>query len=228
MSETHKLIRVLLASQRLLIRAGLRMLLENASDIKVISEVGKHSELQQLVASPCPHVVLLDIHLLDQPMAQSISSVRRQCPETAILVLLTQERGGELATLVTARVAGVVLEDSRPEVLTEAVRRAARGEILFSRAQLHQARCWQVEVRQRWQSLTLRERQVLMRIAEGQSNQRIAVTLKLSEHTVETHVSNLLSKLGVASRTEAAAWVWRHGVREYLNLHSEKPSGATG
>ncbi|RMF29608.1 MAG: LuxR family transcriptional regulator, partial [Chloroflexi bacterium] len=80
--------------------------------------------------------------------------------------------------------------------------------------QMARIRRWQEAVRQRWENLTAREREVLALVAEGMSNRHIATILGLSEHTVETHVGHLLSKLDISSRAEAIAWAWQHGLVE--------------
>jgi DNA-binding NarL/FixJ family response regulator len=91
-----------------------------------------------------------------------------------------------------------------------AIRRAAQGEVLYTQEQLERARRWRQEVGERWESLTEREREVALLIAAGKSNKGIAEALTISEHTVETYVGNILRKLDVASRTEAAVWIWEH------------------
>lgn len=95
-----------------------------------------------------------------------------------------------------------------------AARRAARGEALYTQEQLERARRWRQEMGARWERLTEREREVALLIAAGKSNKEIAEALTISEHTVETHVGNILRKLGVASRTEAAVWLWEHDLAE--------------
>jgi two-component system, NarL family, response regulator LiaR len=101
--------------------------------------------------------------------------------------------------------------------LIDAIRRAARGEVLFSEAQRQRAqayrerRCNGMPVEATWARLTFRERDVLFLLAQGESNPEIAETLCIAESTVETHVSNILQKLGVDNRTRAAAWAWKYG-----------------
>jgi DNA-binding NarL/FixJ family response regulator len=96
----------------------------------------------------------------------------------------------------------------------QAIRRAARGEVLYTQEQLERVRRWRQEVGKRWERLTGREREVTLLIAAGKSNKEIAEALTISEHTVETHVGNILRKLDVVSRTEAAVWIWEHDLAE--------------
>ncbi len=98
------------------------------------------------------------------------------------------------------------------------MRVVAQGQQRWTAKQIARILYWQTEVLGPWESLTEREREVLMLIAAGQSNQQIAEALTVSERTVETHVGNLLGKLAVASRTAAATWVWRHGLTEGTGL----------
>ena len=114
------------------------------------------------------------------------------------------------AAMVEAGAAGFVVKEEAPETVVEAVRRASRGEVFFSGEQRARARCWREEVGERWESLTEREREVLRWLAEGLDNAAIAETLCVTVRTVECHVTSILSKLGVASRLEAAVWVHDH------------------
>jgi DNA-binding NarL/FixJ family response regulator len=110
-----------------------------------------------------------------------------------------------------AGAAGYLLKEEPPEVVVQAVRAVAGGEPLWTAEQLARTRRWREAVQEPWERLTGREREVLALVAEGRSNQKIAQVLGVSEHTVETHVGNVLGKLQVTNRTEAVAWVWRHG-----------------
>ena len=103
-----------------------------------------------------------------------------------------------------------MVKEEAPETVVEAVRRAAQGEVLFSGQQRARVRRWREEVGERWESLTDREREVLRLLAEGLDNAAIAGMLCVTTKTVEYHVANVLSKLGVASRLEAAVWVRDH------------------
>ena len=98
------------------------------------------------------------------------------------------------------------------------MRVVAQEQQWWTAKQIARVLYWREEVQGPWESLTEREREVLILIAAGQSNQQIAEALTISENTVETHVGNLLSKLALASRTEAAVWLWRHGLTEGTGL----------
>jgi RNA polymerase sigma factor (sigma-70 family) len=112
--------------------------------------------------------------------------------------------------MLEAGAAGYLLKEESPETIVAAVRAAARGERLWTAEQFARARRWRKEVQELWERLTEREREVLALVAEGKSNKEIAQALKVTERTVEFHVSNVLGKLGLTSRVEAAVWVKEH------------------
>ena len=139
-----------------------------------------------------------------------MAAARAHYPETAVLVLTAHDVDGYLAAMVEAGAAGFVVKEEAPETVVEAVRRASRGEVFFSGEQRARARCWREEVGERWESLTEREREVLRLLAEGLDNAATAEALCVMPRTVEYHVTNILSKLNVASRLEAVVWVHQH------------------
>ncbi|HET92140.1 MAG TPA: response regulator transcription factor [Chloroflexi bacterium] len=221
-------IRVVLADDHPVTRAGIRAILEKASDIQVVGEAKDGVGAQQLAAELRPDVLLLDLVMPGPRPAEIARWVRAHCPETETLILTAHDRDVYLADVVEAGTAGFLTKEEAGEALVEAIRRAARGEVLFTREQLARARQWREEVGQRWGSLTAREREVLALVTDGKSNREIAETLVIGEHTVETHVGNLLGKLGVASRAEAVAWVWRHGLAEEMGLCGGNPPDENG
>jgi DNA-binding NarL/FixJ family response regulator len=187
MSATSDTIRVLLADDHPALRAGIRAILEKAPDVQVVGEAKDGTQAQQLTASLRPQVLLLDLRMPGPRPAETVAWVRAHCPDTAVLV-----------------------KEEAPETIVEAVRAAARGEVFFSEEQRARARHWHEEVGARWESLTEREREVLRLLAEGLDNAAIAEALCVMPRTVEYHVTNILSKLGVASRLEAVVWVHQH------------------
>ena len=140
----------------------------------------------------------------------AVAWVRAHCPETAVLVLTAHDVDGYLAAMVEVGAAGFVVKEEAPETIVEAVRRASRGEVFFSGKQQARARHWHEEVGERWESLTERERDVLRLLAEGLDNAAVGEALCVTVRTVECHVTSILSKLGIASRLEAVAWIHKH------------------
>ena len=115
-----------------------------------------------------------------------------------------------IADMMAAGVAGFLAKSEPDERLIAAIRRAAGGEILFDEAQRARVRCWRKEIGEKWESLTERERQVLKLLTQGLNNKGIAEKLCVTSKTVAYHISNILGKLGVASRQEAIAWAHTH------------------
>jgi DNA-binding NarL/FixJ family response regulator len=167
-------------------------------------------EALRLIEELRPQVLLLDQALPGPRPAETVAWVRAHCPETAVLVLTAHDVDGYLAAMVEAGAAGFVVKEEAPETVVEAVRRASRGEVFFSGEQRARAHCWREEVGERWKSLTEREREVLRLLVEGLDNAAIAEALCVTPKTVEYHVTNILSKLGVVSRLEAVVWIHNH------------------
>ena len=114
--------------------------------------------------------------------------------------------------MIGAGAVGYLLKEEAPGVIVAAVRATARGESLWTAEQVTRARHWQEEVKERWEHLTEREREALLLVVVGHSNKQIAREMRISEKTVEYHVTNILGKLGVGSRSEAIVWVKNSGL----------------
>ncbi len=207
-------IRVVLADDHPQTRQGVRAALEGAPDIRVVGEAGDGAEAQELVAALRPDILLLDLVMPGPSPADIERWVRAEYPETVTLILTGHDRDALLAEMERAGAVGFLTKDGDTPALVEAIRRAAKGEVLYTSKQLARARRWREEVGQRWESLTAREQEVALQIAAGKGNREIAETLEIGAHTVETHVGNVLRKLDLASRTEVAVWLWKHGLVE--------------
>jgi len=205
-------IRVLLADDHPAMRAGLRAILEKAPDIEIVAEAEDGLEAQRLVAELRPDVLLLDLVMPGPRPCEIEKWVRIHYPETATLVLTAHDRDGYLAEMIEAGAVGFLTKNEDGERLVEAIRRAARGEVLITGGQLARAGRWQEEVGQKRESLTARERVVLRLLAQGKTDREIAKALCIRLKTVGNHVGRILDKLGVACRTEAALWVVREGL----------------
>ena len=205
-------IRVLLADDHPAMRAGIRTILEKTSGIEVVGEAGDGEEVRRLAEELCPQVLLLDLRMPGPRPEETVAWVRAYCPETAVLVLTAHDVDAYLAAMMGAGIAGFVVKEEVPEKIVDAVQRAARKQMILTGEQLARARRWREEVGARWESLTEREREVLALVVSGQSTRQIAEALTIETCTVETHIGNILAKLNVASRAEAVAWMWKHGV----------------
>jgi len=217
MSNPNEAIRVLIADDHPATRKGIRTILEQAPDIEVVGEAENGMEGQKLVAKLRPDVLLLDLVMPGlRPFAVE-SWVRTNYPGTVTLILTAHDWDAYLAEAVEAGVVGFLTKGEKSNQLIDGIRRAVQGDILLNQEQLNRARSWRKEVRERYESLTQRERQVLALLVKGQSTQQIAAALTLEKTTVDTHVGNLLRKLGIDSRAAAVAWAWQHRVFEGID-----------
>ena len=205
-ARPQKIITVLLADDHEMTRKGIRNFLEQAQDIRVVGEAQDGDEIKRLVADLRPQILLLDLIMPDLSPAELEKWVRTNYPETITLVLTSHDRDTYLSGMMEAGVAGYLDKKLRAAGLISAIRRAARGEILFDKKQLERARRWRQAVSQKWESLSDREREVLQMLTEGVENKAIAASLGIAVNTVEKHLENIYKKLGVASRTEAIHW----------------------
>lgn len=203
-------IRLLLCDDHEMVRAGLRSFLDLQDDMEVVGEAGTAEEAIALVPRLAPDVVLMDLVL---PGLSGVDAVRRlkvDHPELKVLVLTSFSGEDAVLPAVRAGASGYLLKDVKPAELAEALRTVHRGgapldpqvAVTVMRSVTEPAA----------DALTPREREVLSLIARGLSNRLIARELALSEKTVKAHVSAVLSKLGVADRTQAALWAVRQGL----------------
>jgi RNA polymerase sigma factor (sigma-70 family) len=204
------MISLVLADDHPTVRAGLRSVLSEASDIRIVGEAEDGLEAQRLADQLRPNVLLLDLKMPGPRPAEIEKWVRVHCPETVTLILTAHDRDIYLTEMMEAGVAGYLTKDESSEQLIDAIRRAARGEQLFTEEQYARVFNWRKAVGNKLENLTEREREVLQLLVQGLDNSTIASSLGVSPKTVAQHVSNLLEKLGVKSRLEAAAWAHDH------------------
>ncbi|MFC5032524.1 response regulator transcription factor [Streptomyces sp. So13.3] len=213
-SEGQARIRVLLVDDHQVVRRGLRTFLEVQGDIDVVGEAGDGDEGVARAGELRPDVILMDIKM---PGADGISALRKlrelgNPARVLIVTSFTEQR--TIVPALRAGAAGYVYKDVDPEALAGAIRSVHAGHVLLqpevADALLSQE--FPGGGQGRGNALTEREREVLTLIADGRSNREIARALVLSEKTVKTHVSNILMKLDVSDRTQAALWAVRHGI----------------
>jgi two-component system, NarL family, response regulator LiaR len=203
-------ITLVLADDHAVARAGIRAILSNVPDIEIIGEAENGDEVLALVAKLQPRMLLLDLKMPGKPSAEIEKWVRTNYPGTVTLVLTAHDRDSYLTQMIDAGAAGLLDKSESGERLVGAIRRAARGEILFDSAQLDRARQWRASAGERWESLTNREREILRLLVQGFDNAHIAEVLTVTSKTVAYHVTNILEKLDVTSRQEAVAWVHKY------------------
>jgi two-component system, NarL family, response regulator LiaR len=199
-------IRVLLVDDHGVVRQGVRRFLELQPDIDVVGEAESGRGLVELVAGSRADVVLLDIVMPEVDGIDAIRALHRDSPGTRVLVLSSFADDAQVFAALQAGAAGYLLKDVRPDDLAAAIRQVHAG-----RTVLHpDAAARLVERTQEpGTSFTGRERDVLKLLTEGFANKEIAHRLLISEKTVKTHVSNILQKLGVQDRTQAAVMAVR-------------------
>ncbi len=208
-------IRILIADDHEIVRKGLSVLLATEKDIKVVGEARDGEEAVERATALEPDVVLMDLVM---PRTDGIEATRRiteACPRTRVLVLTSFAADDKVFPAVKAGALGYLLKDTGPEELLEAIHQVHRGEPSLqpeiARKVLHEL-SHPAEARPTTDPLTPRELDVLRLIAQGLSNKEIAAKIFVAEWTVRTHVSNILSKLHLASRTQAALHALRSGL----------------
>lgn len=214
-TQAAETIRVLIADDHLIVRKGIRALLATEPGFAVVGEAGNGAEAVEAVGRLAPDVVLMDVMMPEMDGIEAIRRIQAGPHPARILVLTSFVADEKVFPAIKAGALGYLLKDSSPEDLTRAIRQVARGE-----SSLHPAIARKVlqelarpaERPASGEGLTDREVAVLQRIARGMSNQEIARELVISEATVRTHVSSILSKLHLASRTQAALYALREGI----------------
>ncbi len=216
MAEVGEAIRVLVVDDHPVVRQGLRSFLSSRQGIEVVGEAGDGEAAVAAAARLRPDVVLMDMVMPGMGGVAAIRRLRAEQAEVRILVLTSFSSEDQLIPAVQAGAAGYLLKDVAPGELEAAVRSVHRGESLLDRQVVGRV---MAEVAYgspvvSAEVLTPRELEVLRLLGRGLSNRQLAATLFVSDKTVKTHVSNILAKLHLADRTQAALWAVRHGVSE--------------
>jgi DNA-binding NarL/FixJ family response regulator len=218
-------IRVLLADDDALLRAGLAVVLGTASDLTVVAEAADGLQAVELCREHTPDVVLMDVRM---PGIDGIEATRRvvaALPEVRVLVLTTFQHDEYVWGALRAGASGFLLKRASPERLLDAVRTVAAGEALLDPAvtrdlirrfmgtgsESHTAPA-SGEARRTLDQLTDRERQVLLLVGQGRSNQEIADLLVIAESTAKTHVKRILAKIDARDRAQAVVFAYRSGL----------------
>lgn len=208
------------------VRAGLRMLLEESADIQVTGEASTAAEALERIPVVRPDVAILDVRLPDGNGIAVCREIRSSMPGTACLILTSYADDEALFASVMAGAAGYVLKQVRGSDLSNEVRRVAAGESLLDERLVDQVleRMRDVEANDPLAALSAQERRILDLIAEGKTNRQIGEEMFLAEKTIKNYVSNLLSKLGMERRTEAAVYATRLAERAGGNAAARAPS----
>jgi NarL family two-component system response regulator LiaR len=209
-------IRVLVVDDHPVLRKGIYALLSTEPGIEVIGEAADGSEAIAAVDHLEPDVVLMDLVMPGVDGVEATRQIIRKRPQAHILVLTSFGSDDKLFPAIKAGALGFLMKDASPEELITAIRNVARGQSSLhptvARRLLQELTSNTADTKEPIESLTEREIDVLREIAHGLSNDDIAEKLFISAATVRTHVSNILSKLDVTSRTQAALWALRNGI----------------
>ena len=207
-------IRVLVVDDHEVIRTGLATLLAG-SDIEIVGEAASGTEALQEVEKHRPDVVLLDVRMPDNDGLAALEKLRAKHPECKVVMLSTYDNPTYIARSVALGAADYLLKGSSRETMVETIRTAAAGESPSRLGQLRQV-AGTMKIRQVLEDedvpLTQRETQVLRHVALGLSNREIGRSLEISVETVKEHVQNILRKIAVSDRTQAAVWAVRKGL----------------
>ena len=213
------MIRVVLVDDHPVVRTGIRHLLEKTDDIVVVGETGEGSEALRLIDELAPDVVLLDMEMPGRTGVEIARQLHAAGSPARILAISAYDDEHYILALLSNGAAGYLTKDEAPERIHEAVRGVARGEEgWLSRRAAAQVIAWTRNGAPQKDSLTEREIEVLGLLARGWTNGAMAEALNLSERTVRFHVTNICSKLGLATRAEAIAWAIHRGFGEAASV----------
>jgi two-component system, NarL family, response regulator LiaR len=209
--EAHQPIRVLLVDDHAVVRQGLKMFLSLDKDIVVIGEAQNGQEACELTAALKPDIVLMDIIMPIMDGLTAIQKIKMSQPEVEIIALTSILEDDKVFKAIHAGAMGYLMKDTKADALAKAIKGASRGEVQLD-PEAAKRLIREVRTPESPEKLTERETEVLRLIAKGLSNKAIAAALVVSEKTVKTHVSNVLSKLRLPSRTQAALYALKEGL----------------
>ncbi|MGA2975430.1 MAG: response regulator transcription factor [Spirochaetia bacterium] len=214
-SAPKKAIRLLIADDHTIVRKGLKVLLATEPDMLVVGEAENGAEAVEKAEALKPDVVLMDLVMPEMDGIEATRRITAQKPGVRVLVLTSFAADDKVFPAVKAGALGYLLKDSNPDQLLEAIRRVHRGEPSLEPSlarKVLQELSNPGQGKPTTDPLTERELEVLRLIAQGMSNKEIASAIFVAEWTVRSHVSNILSKLQLASRTQAALYALRSGI----------------
>jgi NarL family two-component system response regulator LiaR len=209
------MIRVLVVDDHAIVRRGLRGLLETVDDIEVVGEAADGEEAVRLAEARSPDVILMDLVMPELDGIAAIGAIKSRAPGIEIVALTSFIEEEKVVAALEAGATGYLLKDADERTVIEAIRAAHDGEARLDPAVagLLAQRLRRKPARPPVDPLTERELEVLGLVGQGMSNKEIAARLGIADCTVRTHVSNILGKLGLTSRTQAALFAVEHHVR---------------
>jgi DNA-binding NarL/FixJ family response regulator len=204
-------IRILIADDHAVVRQGLKMFLALDPELEVVAEASDGAEAVRLAGELKPDVVLMDLLMPGMDGITATTAIRRGIPDVEVVALTSVLEDASVVRAVRAGAIGYLLKDTQADELRRAIKAAAAGQVQLSpEAAARLMR--EVRAPDSPETLTERETEVLRLLAQGRANKEIARDLQIGEQTVKTHVSSVLAKLGVHSRTQAALYAARIGL----------------
>jgi NarL family two-component system response regulator LiaR len=218
-------IRLLIADDHEIVRKGIRALLATKRDIQVIGEAGDGAEAVAQAQALHPDVILMDLVMPRMDGIQATREITARQPETRVLVLTSFAADEQVFPAIQAGALGYLLKDSGPQELVQAIRQVYHGEPSLEPSVARKVLAELSSPPQKPLTpdpLTARELDILRLIAQGRNNKEIAGQLVIAEETVHAHVSNILGKLHLASRTQAALYALREGIAALEDIPDPK------
>lgn len=224
MNQEKKSIRVIIADDHLIVREGLRLILETDPEIELVGDASDGASAVRLAGEVQPDVALMDLRMPSLDGLQAIEQIHAKWPQIALVILTTYHEDALMLRGLRAGACGYLLKDTSRETLLDAIRTAARGETLLQPEVLSRLLARTMEVRQTpgtspervpgagAVTLTEREQEVLRAIARGERSKEIAAHLGISERTVKSYLSSIYAKLEVDSRAAAVARAIERGL----------------
>jgi two-component system, NarL family, response regulator LiaR len=210
------LVSILIVDDHEVVRNGIRSYLETIKDFDVVGEAESGEKAVRMVSELIPDIVLLDLIMPGMDGVETTRQIKKISPRTQVVVLTSYHEDVHIFPALKAGAISYILKDMKMEKLADALQRAVRHEVtlhpLVAERVLQNIRGGDSEEPALFTELTERELDVLRLIAKGMTNSQIAETLVISENTVKGHVSNILSKLHLADRTQVAVYAWQRGI----------------
>jgi two-component system, NarL family, response regulator LiaR len=210
------LITIIIVDDHEVVRKGIRAYLESTSEFKVIGEASSGAEALQLVTELIPDIVLMDLIMPGMDGVETTREIKRISPRSQVVVLTSFHEDIHIFPALKAGAISYILKDIKMEELAKALQRAVHGEVTFhpliAARVLKSIRGEDPSEELLYAQLTERELEILKLIANAQTNSQIAEQLVISEYTVKGYVSNILSKLHLADRTQVAVYAWQKGL----------------
>lgn len=222
-------IKLLLVDDQLLFRKGLRALFDAQEDFEVVGEAAHGLEALDKARAFRPHVILMDVHMPTCDGVEATRLIKQEMPETKVIALTVSDEDEDLFGAIKAGAEGYLLKDLRPEELYERIHEVLRGETPVSPAvggkllREFRRRPWKESQDTPEAELTPREVEILQLVAEGLTNAEIAGKLYVVEGTVKNHLHNILEKLHLQNRVQAATFAIREGLASVRNSPETEP-----